>query len=303
MKNLENVQGDERDAIFISFTYGRDATGALYYRFGPINSTYGWRRLNVLFTRARKRVVAFTSMSPDEIKILPNDPRGKKALRDYLAYARDGTLIQPKHSNRPPDSDFEKSVASALEKYGYECIAQLGVAGYFLDIAIRHPERPGNYILGIECDGASYHRQKSVRDRDRLRQEVLEQHLGWRIHRIWSTDWFANPGRETTKILSILEKLRKQNPVQKEAQRVTGNGRSAAGRDAHSSDLSQKPKGSEQSKGNRQYPTPPQLRSRLTPRLIICAGRKTGSNFSVGGEGLTTFPHTIRTYAFGSDDA
>lgn len=258
VKNLENVQGDERDAIFISFTYGRDATGALYYRFGPINSTYGWRRLNVLFTRARKRVVAFTSMSPDEIKILPNDPRGKKALRDYLAYARDGTLIQPKHSNRPPDSDFEKSVASALEKYGYECIAQLGVAGYFLDIAIRHPERPGNYILGIECDGASYHRQKSVRDRDRLRQEVLEHHLGWRIHRIWSTDWFANPERETTKILSILEKLRKQNPVQKEAQRVTGNGRSAAGRDAHSSDLSQKPKGSEQSKGNRQYPkTPP----------------------------------------------
>jgi hypothetical protein len=209
VKNLENVQGDERDVIYISTTHGRRADGKFIMQFGPINKEQGWRRLNVLFTRAKKRVEVFTSMSPSDIRIDGNTPRGVKALKDYLVYARDGLLEAPEITGKPFDSEFEVSVAAMLTNRGYEIVPQLGVAGFFIDLAVRHPTRPGDFLACIECDGATYHSGLSVRDRDRLRQEVLER-LGWegKIYRIWSTDWFKDPKRQLEKLLEFLEKLK-----------------------------------------------------------------------------------------------
>lgn len=205
VKNLENVQGDERDVIFISFTYGPLIEGGTVpQRFGPINQDLGWRRLNVLFTRAKSRIRIFTSMSSDDIRVDANSKRGVKALRDYLAYAETGRLNQPIESGREPDSDFERAVAQALKLHNYECVAQLGVAGFYIDIAVRHPDYPGRYLLGIECDGATYHSGKTVRDRDKLRQAILEN-MDWNIHRIWSTDWFRDPNAQIEKVIAILE--------------------------------------------------------------------------------------------------
>lgn len=206
VKNLENVQGDERDVIFISTTYGRSRAGVVAQRFGPINQPDGWRRLNVLFTRARKRVELFTSMQPSDIVVDVKSSEGVRALRDYLAYVRDGILEGPKEGGREPDSDFEIAVAEVLQNAGYEVVPQLGVAGFFIDIAVRNPARPGEYIAAIECDGATYHSARSVRDRDRIRQEILEG-LGWkdRIYRIWSTDWFRDPNAQIKRLLAFLE--------------------------------------------------------------------------------------------------
>lgn len=207
IKNLENVQGDERDVIFISTTYGpTKAGGRVMQRFGPINSAVGWRRLNVLFTRSKKRMHLFTSMSSSDILVSGTSSRGVIALRDFLVYAKTGKINIVKITDRPPANDFEVAVAKRLQSEGYECVYQLGVAGYYMDIAVKDPNRPGEYVVGIECDGATYHSAKSARDRDRLRQEVLEG-LGWEIRRIWSTDWFQNPTAALTPILKRLGKL------------------------------------------------------------------------------------------------
>lgn len=213
IKNLENVQGDERDVIYISTTYGRRPDGKFIMNFGPINKEQGWRRLNVLFTRAKKRVELFTSMDPSDIRIEQSSPRGVKALKDYLVYARDGLLEAPEITGKPFDSEFEVSVAGMLINKGYEVVPQLGVAGFFIDLAVRHPTRPGDFLACIECDGATYHSGLSVRDRDRLRQEVLER-LGWdgKIYRIWSTDWFKDPKKQLEKLLGFLEKLKELTP-------------------------------------------------------------------------------------------
>jgi len=207
VKNLENVQGDERDVIFISVTYGRDKHGNLFQRFGPINLAQGPRRLNVLFTRAKHRVVVFSSIDPDELRTDSSSPPGVAILKAYLRYAKTGQLEAEKLSEvRQPQSDFEIAVANALKRQGFECESQVGVAGFFIDIAVRHPQQPGSFILGIECDGASYHSAKSTRDRDRLRQMILEN-LGWAIHRIWSTDWFTNSRREIEKVTDLIRQL------------------------------------------------------------------------------------------------
>jgi very-short-patch-repair endonuclease len=209
VKNLENVQGDERDVIFISTTYGPDARGNPYQRFGPITHSNGHRRLNVLFTRAKKRVVVFSSLDPDRIQIRPETSLGVRALKGYLTYARSGILQQADDGAEQPTNDFERSVGSVLKELGFECVPQVGVAGFFIDLGVKHPTKPGTFILGIECDGASYHSGRSARDRDRLRQEILEN-LGWRIHRIWSTDWYKNREGAIRKLgdylQSILEK-------------------------------------------------------------------------------------------------
>ena len=213
VKNLENVQGDERDVIFISTTFGK-APGASKPRqnFGPISRPDGWRRLNVLFTRARRRVELFTSMSPEDIVTDERTPLGTKTLKEYLDFAKRGVLVSTDEGDRDPDSDFEVAVANVLRNHGYEVKPQLGVAGFFLDMAVRNPDRPGEFLAGIECDGATYHSGFSVRDRDRIRQEILES-LGWRgrIYRIWSTDWFYDPKRQIEKLLSFLSERRKQS--------------------------------------------------------------------------------------------
>lgn len=210
IKNLENVQGDERDAIIISTTFGKPpGSSAVRQNFGPISRQGGWRRLNVLFTRAKKSIALYTSLRPEDIVMDGTTPDGTKALRNYLEYARTGSLPTIEETDREPDSDFEISVMDMLKMRGYEVTPQLGVAGYRIDIAVKHPDAPGSYLAAIECDGATYHSALSVRDRDRIRQEILES-LGWRgrIWRIWSTDWFRTPRQETEKLISFLEDLR-----------------------------------------------------------------------------------------------
>jgi very-short-patch-repair endonuclease len=209
IKNLENVQGDERDVIFISMTYGpQEPGGKVHQRFGPINADVGWRRLNVLFTRSKKRMHIFSSMGSDDIVAGPASKRGVKALRDFLSYCETGILHHTERdTGRRPDSDFEIAVMTALGDETFECIPQVGVAGFFIDVAVVDPGNPGRYLMGIECDGATYHSAKSARDRDRLRQTILER-LGWRIRRIWSTDWFKNPQGELAPIVRELHDLK-----------------------------------------------------------------------------------------------
>lgn len=210
VKNLENVQGDERDVIFISTTFGpAPGTNSVFQRFGPISQHDGWRRLNVLFTRARKSLTVFTSMRPEDIVDGENVPKGRRELRAYLEYLRTGVVPQTTGVEGPTDSDFEIAVMDALELCGYSCTPQLGVAGYRIDLAVKHPRYPGAYLAAIECDGAAYHSGRSARDRDRIRQEILER-LGWkaRIYRIWSTDWYRAPAHEMGRLVSWLEKLK-----------------------------------------------------------------------------------------------
>jgi len=209
IKNLENVQGDERDVILISMTYGpQEPGGRVYQRFGPINSDVGWRRLNVLFTRSKKRMQIFSSMGSDDIVADAAAKRGVKALRDFLSFCETGILHKTERdTGRPPDSDFEIAVMDALYEEGFECVPQVGVAGFFIDLAVLDPGNPGRYLMGIECDGATYHSAKSVRDRDKLRQSILER-LGWKISRIWSTDWFKNPHGELQPIIRELNSLK-----------------------------------------------------------------------------------------------
>ena len=209
VKNLENVQGDERDVIFVSTTFGRPPDGSpVRQGFGPINRPDGWRRLNVLFTRARRRLDLFSSMLPTDVRLEGKTSAGRRALRDYLEFARSGTLpgAEVRKSGRDADSDFELAVAATLSENGYVTEPQVGVAGYFIDLGVRHPGRPGEFLAGIECDGATYHSSLSARDRDRIRQEVLES-LGWRgrLIRVWSTDWFSDPKAQTARLLRFLE--------------------------------------------------------------------------------------------------
>jgi very-short-patch-repair endonuclease len=207
IKNLENVQGDERDVIFISTVYGRERPELpVSQRFGPINSANGHRRLNVLFTRAKERIEVFSSMTAADIRPTESSNRGVHALRDYLEYIQTQQLETARLTGREPDSDFEVFVAKALRAKGFEVVAQVGVANYFIDLAIVDPNRAGTYLLGIECDGATYHSSKAARDRDRYRQEVLEK-LGWKLYRIWSTDWFKNPDAEIEKLLAAIDKI------------------------------------------------------------------------------------------------
>ena len=208
VKNLESVQGDERDTIFISTTFGppNERTKEVRQTFGPISRQTGWRRLNVLFTRARNSFHVFSSMLPENIVVDNTTPLGTKVLRDFLVYARSGVLSEVAPTGGEAESDFEIAVTEVLQDEGYEVVPQLGVAGYRIDIAVRHPRYRGAYIAAIECDGAAYHSGVSVRDRDRIRQEILES-LGWqgRIWRIWSADWFRNPRHETRRMLDFLK--------------------------------------------------------------------------------------------------
>lgn len=219
VKNLENVQGDERDVIFISCTYGpSEIGGRVMQRFGPINSATGWRRLNVLFTRSKKRMHIFSSMGAEDILVSERSSRGVKAFKEFLAYAETGYLHQPEHTGRLPDSDFEIAVSNSLRDAGFETEPQVGVAGFYIDLAVIDPGKPGRYLMGIECDGATYHSAKSARDRDRLRQSVLER-LGWKIHRIWSTDWFKNPQAEILPLVQQLNQLKTE--IHQEAEDVS----------------------------------------------------------------------------------
>ncbi len=208
VKNLESVQGDERDIILISVGYGKTSEGYFSRSFGPVNKEGGDRRLNVLFSRARLACRVFSNFTADEIDTSPpNTPQGVHVLKAFMQYADTRILETPKITGRAPDSPFEEQVLAKLTSRGLDIEPQLGVAGFFIDLAVRDPESPGRYLLGIECDGAPYHSARSARDRDRLREAVL-RNLGWEIHRIWSSDWFRNPERETERVLKAVEEAK-----------------------------------------------------------------------------------------------
>lgn len=213
VKNLESIQGDERDVMFISYTYGPDpTTRKVFQRFGPINSDMGWRRLNVMITRARKRMEVFSSMRPSEIHSGPDKSRGVNAYREFLAFAESGKMIESgSESGREPGSPFEEAVAELISRFGLEPVFQVGVAGYFIDIGVRRLGEARDFILGIECDGATYHSSRSARDRDRLREEIIRER-GWRLHRIWSTEWFLNQQQEELRLQRVLEECWKDSP-------------------------------------------------------------------------------------------
>ncbi|MBD2440543.1 DUF4011 domain-containing protein [Nostoc sp. FACHB-110] len=207
LKALENVQGDERDAIILSVGYGRDSEGKLNLNFGPINKLGGERRLNVAVTRAKSKITLVSSIVAGDIDISRSKSKGLRLLRDYLEYAATGgeRLEGNLYTDQLKfDSPFEEDVYHTLAERGYTIRSQVGCSGYRIDLAVVNQNRPGEFVLGIECDGASYHSSPTARDRDRLRQQVLEK-LGWKIHRIWSTDWFRNKPAQVRLLIEKIE--------------------------------------------------------------------------------------------------
>ena len=209
VKNIENVQGDERDVILISVGYGpQQPNGRLTaMSFGPVNGEGGERRLNVLFSRARVRCEVFASFDPGDIDPARTTREGPRVLKRFLDFARTGKMAEHSVTGLEADSPFEEDVARVIRSLGYEADAQVGSSGFRLDIGVRHPDRPGQYIAAVECDGAAYHSALWARERDRLRQDILEM-LGWRFHRIWSTDWFHRRDAEIRRLAEALDSAR-----------------------------------------------------------------------------------------------
>ncbi len=204
VKNLETIQGDERDVIFISVGYGKDENGNLSLNFGPLNREGGERRLNVLITRAREKCVVFSNFRYTEIKIGENAPFGLTALKSFLQYAETKTLENIYNTGEENETAFEDSIFEFLKFHGYNVHKQVGCAGFRLDLAVINPQDNGRYMLGIECDGESYHSSPVARDRERLRQQILEG-LGWHIYRVWSTDWYRNRNESEKNLLKAVE--------------------------------------------------------------------------------------------------
>jgi very-short-patch-repair endonuclease len=205
VKNLERVQGDERDAIILTIGYGKNADGRMMYRFGPVNNEGGERRLNVAITRARARMTVVSSFSAADMDPTRLRAEGAKMLRGYLSYAESGgSDLGNVAKDKPELNPFERDVEAQLRAAGIPLIPQYGCSGYWIDFAAQHPTRRGRMVLAVECDGATYHSSATARDRDRLRQEHLER-LGWTFHRIWSQDWFYHREKETARALAAYQ--------------------------------------------------------------------------------------------------
>jgi very-short-patch-repair endonuclease len=194
VKNLETVQGDERDVILFSVTYGPDHTGHVTMNFGPLNKQGGERRLNVAMTRARSEMIVFSTLRPEDIDLSRSSAEAVKDLKHFLEYAERGpsALAAAVYGSVADfDSPFEIAVARELKRKGWTVHQQIGVSSYRIDLGIVHPDHPGVYLAGVECDGAMYHSTAYARERDKIRQAKLED-LGWTIVRVWSTDWWIN---------------------------------------------------------------------------------------------------------------
>ncbi len=213
VKNLENIQGDERDVIYISVGYGRDGGGKLTMNFGPVSSEGGERRLNVLITRAKLRCEVFSSITADDIDLGRVSQRGPAALRSFLHFAEHGTFLDERATGAGYGSVFEEAVGEALVGRGYAVEPRVGTRGFSVDLAVVDPDASddgasgGGYVLGIECDGRSYGEARSARERDRARRAVLEM-MGWTIYRLWSVDWFNRPGVELERLIEAIEAAR-----------------------------------------------------------------------------------------------
>lgn len=207
IKNLENIQGDERDHIFLSVTYGKAHDGQLRYNFGALNGKSGPRRLNVLVTRARRRMRVYSSMRASDMNPTGLTNYGPALLKEFLRYAETGRLDGPTvNLAATTESPFEREVLLELRHRGLEILPQVGVGKYRLDFGVIDPEFPGEYLCGIECDGAAYHSSETARDRDRLRQQVLEGR-GWKILRIWSTDWWKDRAGQVDRIMRNVKRI------------------------------------------------------------------------------------------------
>lgn len=216
VKNLETVQGDERDVILFSITYGPDRSGHITMNFGPLNRDGGERRLNVALTRARDEMKVFSSLKHEDINLSATQSVGVRGLKHFLQYAERGPaeLGAAIHGTLGDfESPFESAVAIALREKGWEVHPQIGVSAYRIDLGVVHPDIPGVYLAGVECDGAMYHSTAFARERDKIRQNVLEG-LGWTLFRIWSTDWWTNKHSAiqwiTDELAALLERDRQE---------------------------------------------------------------------------------------------
>ncbi|HJJ31717.1 MAG TPA: DUF3320 domain-containing protein, partial [Methanocorpusculum sp.] len=214
VKNLETVQGDERDTILISIGYGFDEEHKLSRNFGPLNQAGGERRLNVLITRARERCVVFSNFRGYDLPITPDTPRGVAALASFLIYAetRNSTVLSDVEKDAAESDRFAETVARMLSDSGYTVARNVGCAGFRVDIAVSHPSDPGVFMAGIMCDGKNYWSAEDARDRDRLRTQILEG-LGWKLIRIWAPEWFCAPNECEQKLLQKLEAAKTQVPA------------------------------------------------------------------------------------------
>jgi very-short-patch-repair endonuclease len=224
VKNLESVQGDERDVIILSLGYGPTESGArtMSMNFGPLNKSGGERRLNVAITRATSEVLLFSSFDSSMIDLSRTSAQAVEDLKHYLEFAEKGPIslaeqTSAKYGVDQFDSDFEEAVARALRDKGWEVQTQVGVSKFRVDLGVRHPEFPGAYLAGVECDGATYHGSSSARDRDRVRQIILEN-LGWRLIRLWSTDYFQDPAESIDRIDKRLKEILEEDMAQSEKQ-------------------------------------------------------------------------------------
>ena len=216
VKNLETVQGDERDTILFSVTYGPDRTGHVTMNFGPLNRQGGERRLNVAITRARREMVVFSTLRSDQLDLSRTNSRAVADLKDFLAYAESGRFAIPSGFPGDFESPFEAAVAQELRMRNWQVHPQVGVSSYRIDLGIVHPNAPGRYLAGIECDGAMYHSSAFARERDKIRQAVLENR-GWKIFRVWSSDWWTNKEGALKKLDAALREFLEESR-QKETQ-------------------------------------------------------------------------------------
>jgi very-short-patch-repair endonuclease len=216
VKNLETVQGDERDLIILGIAYGPTDPGAnvMSMNFGPLNREGGWRRLNVAVTRARREMIVFTSFDPSMIDLNRTSARAVADLKHFIEFAQRGprALAEAvRGSVGGFESPLEEYVAEGLRAKGWQVVPQIGVSRFRIDLGIVHPDRPGDYLVGVECDGATYHSAATARDRDQVRSGIL-QGLGWKLLRVWSTEWWVDKegalGRLHVAIVDVLMKSR-----------------------------------------------------------------------------------------------
>ncbi|MDH7639968.1 DUF3320 domain-containing protein [Sphingomonas oryzagri] len=211
VRNLETVQGDERDVILLGVNFGPTEPGGqtMSMSFGKLNNFGGERRLNVAATRARREMKVFTSFDPGMIDLTRTASGGVRDLKAFIEFAERGPRAiaeANKGSMGGADSPFEEAVTTELRRRGWTAVPQVGVSKFRIDLGIVHPDRPGDYLVGVECDGASYHSAATARDRDKVRQAILEG-LGWTLVRTWSTDWWIDRDRAADKLHARIEAL------------------------------------------------------------------------------------------------
>lgn len=220
IKNLENVQGDERDVILFSVGYGPDAAGRVSMNFGPLNRNGGERRLNVAVSRARYEMIIFSSLRSDQIDLNRTSAAGVKSLKRFLDFAEKGERVnRQKQLSKTKEASIEHLVAERLREMGYEVHTHIGTSGYKIDVGVVDEKNPANYILGIICDGENYKRTKTIRDREIVQSSVLRM-LGWNICRVWTLDWWENPEKVLIAIEAAIENAKRGIPAPAVAKRV-----------------------------------------------------------------------------------